>query len=81
MVQIALKFDRPADQRDWDSAKVYVKGYRGNPNFVLFTEAKQSPAILLFEQTGEKISIAASSRNIEGEHQDYKKLVTTGVTL
>lgn len=81
MTRVTLTFSRPGDQRNWDSAKIYVRGYLGSPNFVQMTEAKISPVILTFENTGETITIAASSRNLLGQQQDYKKLATVSLTV
>jgi hypothetical protein len=81
VTMVAMTFARPADQRNWDSAKIYVRGYLGNPNFVQMSEAKTSPSILIFEQTGETLTISASSRNLSGQQQDYKKLATVSLTV
>lgn len=79
--QLAIKFDRPPDQRNWFTAEIYVKGYRGNPDWLNVGHAVQSPAVILLERTGETIQIALGSRNSEGEVNDVNKAGTLAAVL
>lgn len=79
--QVAVKFAAPADQRNWKYARIYVKNFQKNPNYVLYSEVTQSPALILVQATGETIQIAVGSRSPFGEVNDYTKAPVTSVVL
>jgi len=79
--KVVVSFSVPSDQRNWKYARVYVKNFQGNPNYVLQGEFTQAPATLMLQATGETIQISVGSRSPFGEVNDFTKAPGTAVTL
>lgn len=77
--QIRLDFSVPVNRADFQAARVWVKSYRTNPNFVEMGGGKVSPIYILLEPSSETLTIAVQSETVDGRTSEVERSPTVGV--
>ncbi len=59
--EITVTFTRYSNDPNFDHVNIWVKGYNGNPNWIEYANATNSPANFTLESNGETINIAVQA--------------------
>lgn len=77
---VNVTFHRDPSDANFSQAKVYARGYNGNPSWVQMGASDSSPIAFVLNNTGESISIAVQSSGNAGDYP-LSQSPTTGVKL
>jgi hypothetical protein len=79
--EVAISFLRDPSDTAFNSANVWFKNYKGNPNPVLMASASDSPIIFLCEATGETVTVYVQPVGTSGIAENLNISASTTVAL
>jgi len=79
--EVSVSFSRDGSDPNFSTARVWFKGYQGNPNAVLMADGNQSPITFLCESTGETVVVTVQPVSPTGLTADLSFALSTTVAL
>jgi hypothetical protein len=78
---VSVQFTRHPRDRFFAGVKIWLTGYKGNPNPILIMDGSDSPISFLVETTHETVVVTVQSVGLNGTTTDLAKSPTAVVTL